>query len=306
MCFRVTVASLALLSTLLPAGGAAPLRLATYNVENYLLMPMETRSAKEPASRAKIAEVVASLQADLLALQEVSGLAALEDIQKRVRARGIDYPHRELVRGWDTNIQVALLSRYPIIARRPHTRDAYLLAGRRFRVSRGILEADVQVGPDYVLTVFVVHLKSRRPIPEADESEMRREEARILREKIELRLRENRGANVIVLGDLNDTKDSEAVRLVIGRGRHQMVDARPAERNGDTGFTPNPRWEPRNVTWTHYYGVEDTYGRIDYILLHPNAAREWIPKETWIPSIPDWGMASDHRPIVVGIEPVNR
>ena len=29
----------------------------------------------------------------------------------------------------------------------------------------------------------------------------------------------------------------------------------------------------RNITWTHYYGAEDTYSRIDYILLSPGMAK---------------------------------
>ena len=38
---------------------------------------------------------------------------------------------------------------------------------------RGILEATIQVNSNYSFTAFVVHLKSRRTAPEADESEMR-------------------------------------------------------------------------------------------------------------------------------------
>lgn len=281
------------------AGSAERLRLATYNVENYLLTSSESRPAKSEASKSKVAEVLHAVGADLVALQELGGEEALVDLQRRLSRLGREYPHRDWMTGADTNIQVGLLSRFPIVARRPHARDSFLLSGRRFRVSRGILEADIQVRPGYQLTVFTAHLKSRRTVPEADEAEIRREEARLLRRKVEERLKERPAANVVVLGDLNDTKDSESVRLLIGRGRDQLVDTRPAERNGDTGFTPNPRWQPRTVTWTHYYGVEDTYSRIDYILLHPNAAREWVREESFLPSHPDWGVASDHRPVVI-------
>jgi endonuclease/exonuclease/phosphatase family metal-dependent hydrolase len=239
-------------------------------------------------------------------LQEVGGEAALADIQSRVRALGLNYPHSAWAQGWDTNIQVALLSRAPIVSRRVHAQDSYLVSGRRFRVSRGILEADIQLTRDYRVTVFTAHLKSRREVPDADQAAMRAAEARILREKIDARLKEDPNANILVLGDLNDTKDSLPVRTIFGRGRHRLVDTRPAERNGDTGYSPNPRHDPRTVTWTHYYGVEDAYGRIDYILAHPNAARELVEGGAMIPSVPNWGVASDHRPILVTIEARDR
>jgi len=280
--------------------------LATYNIENYVLVPTGTRPPKSEASKTKVSNVLKTIAADVVALQEVGGTNALADLCRRTAALGLTYDHREWVQGFDTNIQVALISRYPIVARRSHTRDSYLLSGRRFLVSRGILEVDLRIRPDYVLTVFVAHLKSRRTSVEADEGEMRREEARILREKIEARLREAPRANVILLGDLNDTKDSAAIRALIGRGKDGLVDTRPSERNGDTGYRPNARWQPRTVAWTHHYGVEDTYSRVDYALLHRNVAGEWKAAESYVPVVADWGLASDHRPVVVVVETRDR
>ncbi|MBL9129094.1 MAG: endonuclease/exonuclease/phosphatase family protein, partial [Verrucomicrobiales bacterium] len=226
----VTAMVLATGTTAMAAGADGPgsVILATYNLENYVLAPTATRQAKTEASKARVAAVLAGLNADLVALQEVGGAEALEDLRGRLAAAGRAYEHREWVRGFDTNIQVALLSRFPIVERRPHTRDAYLLAGKRFFVSRGILEAEVAVNPTYRLTVFVAHLKSRRTSSEADEREMRREEARILREKIDERLKAEPRANVVVMGDLNDTKDSRPVRLLIGRGKNPLFDTRPS------------------------------------------------------------------------------
>jgi endonuclease/exonuclease/phosphatase family metal-dependent hydrolase len=281
------------------SGAAEPVRLATYNLENYLIRPVGTRQEKSEASRAKVVEMIRTIRPDVLALQEVGGMEALQELQGRLRRAGVALPHQEWIQGSDDQIQVALLSRHPLVARRPHTNDAFLVGGRRFRVSRGILEADIQVAPRYVLTVMVAHLKSRRVVPGADQAEWRLAEARVLREKVLARLKAQPRANVVVMGDLNDTKGSEALRWLLGRGRDALVDTRPGERNGDTGYTPNPRWAPRTVTWTHYYGVEDSYGRVDYILLHGNAVREWVREASYLPVVPDWGLASDHRPVVV-------
>lgn len=274
--------------------------MATYNLENYLDAPSGTRPAKSPEGKAKIRESLRAIKADVVALQEVGGTNVLMELRASLRSEGLDYPFSEHVSGWDTNIQVAVLSRFPITGRRPHTNDSFLLFGRRFRVSRGFAEVDIKVNDRYSFTLMTAHLKSRRPVPEADEAEMREQEALLLREKIEARLTANTNANVIVLGDLNNTHDSKSTRAVIGRGKHMLIDTRPAERNGDNQPNPNPRYEPRHVTWTYYYGKEDSYQRIDYILLSRGLAREWNRTETYVLSLANWGTGSDHRPVVAG------
>jgi endonuclease/exonuclease/phosphatase family metal-dependent hydrolase len=295
MRFPVWVASLHLCTA---AGFTADLfHIATYNVENYLLHSNETRSAKSMESRAKVQEHLLAIKPDVVALQEVGGQAALADIRQRLSTGGLAYPHSEIAFGWDTNIQVAVLSRFPITAHRFHTNESYLLNGRRIHVSRAFLEADIQVNPHYSFTLLTSHLKSRRLSVVADEAEMREQEAMLLREKIEARLKTNRDVNLVVLGDLNDVRDSKSTRAIIGR-RPALIDTRPAERNGDNLSNPIPRYDPRNITWTHFFGKEDTYSRVDYILLSPGMAREWVKEETYLFTAPNWGLASDHRPIV--------
>lgn len=272
-------------------------RVATYNLENYLDAPAGTRPLKTSEARAKIRESIRALKPDVLALQELGNLRVLHELRSALKAEGLDYPHWEFVTGWDTNIHVAVVSRFPITARRSHTNESFLLFGRRFRVNRGFAEVDIRVNDRYSFTLFTAHLKSRRPVAEADEAELREQEALILREKIDARLEKEPNANVIVLGDFNDTKDSRSTRAVIGRGRHALTDTRPAERNGDNQPNPTPRYDPRNIAWTHYYGKEDTYGRIDYILISRGMAREWNREETYVLALPNWGVGSDHRPI---------
>jgi exonuclease III len=93
-------------------------------------------------------------------------------------------------------------------------------------------------------------------------------------------------------------KDSDSTRQIIGHGRSKLIDTRPAERNGDNAPATNAWFEPRKITWTHYYGKEDTYSRIDYILLNPAMARFWDKTNTFVLTLSNWGVASDHRPIV--------
>ena len=286
--------------------GAETFRVATYNVENYFNEATQTRFVKSAESKAKVRESILALKPDILGLEEMGPTNALLELRDSLKAAGLDLPQWEHVTGADTNIHVAILSRFPIVARRSHTNENFLLNGRRFHVGRGFGEVDIQVNPGYKLTVIAAHLKSKRTVAEADEKELRFEEARLLREKIDLRLAASPNANLLVLGDFNDGKDSPSTKVVIGRGKQKLVDTRPPERTGDNAPPPNPNWEPRNVTWTHFYGKEDVYSRIDFILLSPGLAREWVTNETYVLTIPNWGVGSDHRPVVATFEAVDK
>jgi len=282
--------------------GAETVRVATYNLENYLDQPTESRPRpKSDQARAKIRESIRAANADVIALQEIGSVSALTELRAALKAEGTDFPDWEFVSSRDTNIHIAILSKLPVVARHSHTNETYLLDGRRFRVSRGFADVEIQVNTNFTFTLIAAHLKSRRPVPEADEAEQRLEEASILRGIVDGHLSNQPDARLVVLGDFNDVKDSDTVRTLIGRGRFKLTDTRPAERNGDNSVSVDSR-EPRNVTWTEYYGKEDTYSRVDYILLSPAMARDWLPNGTYVLALPDWGIASDHRPIVVTFE----
>ncbi len=288
----------ALLLVSFSGSAADTFTVATYNVENYLDVKNDTREVKSPEARAKVVSNIATMKPDVIGFQEMGSTNAFFELRSSLKAAGQDYPYWEHVAGWDTNIHVALLSKFPITARRPHTKESYLLNGRRLHVSRGFLEADLKTPSGYSFTVFVAHLKSRRQVAEADESEMREQEALILREKIDLRTKANPRGNIVVIGDLNNTKDTRSTRAIIGRGNGTLVDTRPAERNGDSVKPKNPRWDPSNITWTHFYGKEDSYSRIDYILVNRGMAAEWNKAGTYVFATANWGLASDHRPII--------
>ena len=297
-----------LLLTLLcsPSAFAGTFRIAAYNVETYLDQPTASRHhAKSDAAKAKVRETIEAMKPDVLALEEMGTTNALLELRASLKADGFDFPYWEHVSGFDTNIHVAVLSRFPILARRPHTNDDFLLDGRRFRVSRGFVEVEIQAATNDTFTLIAAHLKSRRPVPEADEADLRLQEAKVLRGIIDAHFQADPGIKMVVLGDFNDVQNAASTREVIGRGKFKLFDTRPAERNGDNLPNPEPRLEPRNVTWTHYYGVEDSYSRIDYILVSPAMKRDWLASGTYIPTVPNWGIGSDHRPVVASFQTGN-
>ena len=290
-----------LLFTLLgsTACAAGTFRVATYNVENYLDQPTESRHfVKSAEAKAKIRESIRALQPDLLALEEMGTTNALLELRASLKADGLDLPFWEHVTGADTNIHVAVLSKFPIVARHPHTNENFLLDGHRCKVSRGFVEVKIQAAPDFTFTLFVAHLKSRRPVPQVDEAEQRLAEANVLRGIVDAHFQADSNARLIVLGDFNDVQNSPSTKALIERGKFKLTDTRPAERNGDNTPNPNPHYEPRNITWTHYYGVEDSFARIDYILISPALVKNWLKQDTYVATIPNWGIGSDHRPIV--------
>jgi endonuclease/exonuclease/phosphatase family metal-dependent hydrolase len=288
------------------AFGAEMFRIASFNLENYLDVREGTRPVKSPEARAKVRESILAVRPDVLALQEMGTASALQELHDSLAAAGLSYPFVDQARGSDTNIFVAILSRFPILSRQPRTNDSFLLDGRRFRTSRAFAEVEIQVTPRYRFTLINAHLKSKRASAAADESDLRYEEARLLREMIDAELQGDPNRNLAVVGDFNDVKNSRALKAVTGKGRLGLIDTRPAERNGDDAPNPEAPSAPRRVTWTEYFGREDSYSRIDYILVSRGMSREWLPEETYIPKIPNWGVASDHRPITAAFAAEDR
>ncbi|HEU6449004.1 MAG TPA: endonuclease/exonuclease/phosphatase family protein [Verrucomicrobiae bacterium] len=282
---------------------AGAFRIATYNAENYLDTPTETRHfTKSAKAKAKVCESISAINPDVLAVQEMGTTNALMELRAALKSEGQYFPFWEFVEGADTNIHVAILSKFPIISRHPHTDDEFLLDGKRFRVSRGFVEVEIQPTTNFTFTLVAAHLKSRLNDTAADPSEQRLNEAKILRRILDEHFRKNPKAKIVVLGDLNDAPDSESVRTIIGRGKFKLIDTRPADRNGDDSPALPPYFHPPRVAWTYYFGKDDTYSRIDYILLSPAMARVWVMNETYALTISNWGVGSDHRPIVAAFE----
>jgi endonuclease/exonuclease/phosphatase family metal-dependent hydrolase len=280
---------------------AGPFTVATYNLEFYVDRPTLGNPPESEDGKRIIRESIRTMRADVIALQEVGRTNALLELRATLKNEGLDYPYWEYVSGWDTNLHVAFLSKHPIRAVRHHTKESFLYKGRRFHVSRGFGEIEIEFEKRPII-FLTAHLKSKRQIAEADQEELRIEEAKLLREKIDDFLRRNPNGSLIVLGDFNDGVGTRTYSTLLGKGAARLFDTSPNERNGDSLPNPNPRYEPRRIIWTHYYAKEETYSRIDYILLSRALERFYHPEQSYVLAVKDWGAASDHRPLCVRLE----
>lgn len=278
-----------------------PLRFVAWNLRNYLAM--ERRISGEtvpdaPKPEREVEAVVATLvelKPDLLGVCEIGDAAFVADLQSRLKRRGVDLPHVERVTsadGWNRNL--ALLSRHPMVARHSRTDLTYLIGQTRLPVQRGILDVTVAPNPGYRLRLIGLHLKSKREVPEADESAMRRNEAHLAREHLNAIFDAEPGVNLLVYGDFNDTPDQPAPRTVRGQfgSPGYLADLRPEDAHGQR--------------WTHFWSFADTYARLDYLLASEGLEPEIVRDSRRIPLRPDWETASDHRPLQVDLIPVDR
>lgn len=292
--FRRAILLLLLVSSQLSHAAEPTFRVATYNLESYLDEPLARRKAKSAEAKVKVCENIVAIKPDVIALEEMGTTNALIELQTSLKSAGLDLPFWEHVSAHDPAIHLAVLSKFPFTSRRPHTNDAFLLGSHRHFVSRGFAEVEIEVAPNYRFTLIAAHLKSRVVTSTADESEERLQEATLLRELVDQRLNANPELNLIVVGDFNDIRDSAPLKTIIGNSRNPLFDLRPSER-------PHPEHIPSDehaITWTYHFPKQDVYSRIDYILVSRGMSREWLNEATYVFSSPDWGMASDHRPIV--------
>lgn len=280
----------------IPPADPQLVRFTAWNVKNFLHVaapPPEGSSEKSKPAK-EIAAVVALLSAvrpDILGVCEMGSTADLAILKANLKTAGLDLPNSEWVDGADTTRHLALLSRFPIIARQPVTNQRYLLDDSQFPVQRGFLDVTVQVHTDYQLRLVGVHLKSRFDTPEADQELMRRNEAQLLREHIDTVLTAAPETNLLVYGDFNDSRDQPSFKAIKGI------------RGAAAALSEIPAVDDSGERWTFYYPTADEYSRIDFLMASPALMPEVKPGAAFLPGGNAWSRASDHRPISVTLTP---
>jgi endonuclease/exonuclease/phosphatase family metal-dependent hydrolase len=275
---------------------AETLTIATYNVENYAAANRVTEAGfrkdypKPEAEKSALRAVIRGLDADVLVLQEMGAQPYLDELQRDLKSAGLDYPHGVLLAGPDAERHVALLSRRPLKDVRQHTRLEFTYFGAKDWVKRGLIEATVATEAGDV-TLFGLHLKSRyTDRPDDPLSSIRRGgEAGAIRDAIVSRFPEPASARYLILGDFNDSKASKAVQRMLQRGKTDVAVLLPAA-------------DAKGETWTHRYRKDDTYTRVDHILVSPGLRPAVRGGGATIYDGAGVLEASDHRPVKVTLD----
>lgn len=231
-----------------------------------------------------ILKVIAANAPDVLAVQEMGSLATFEQFAADLAARGFNYPHRFHLdaTGWK-HTNLGLLSRHPFASVQGLTNDVYTVGPEEHNVSRGFIDAVVQVNTGFSFRIFVAHLKSKLFHP-MGQTEMRRNEARLLSGYVRDAIEADPSANIVVVGDMNDSPRSKPLRTLLGEPDQILIDTRPSDWAGSL--------------WTHRQDWYDEYSRIDYILLSKGLHAELVPEKTRAVLMPEIFIGSDHRPLV--------
>lgn len=248
-------------------------KVATFNVLNLILpnVVYYERNKYTPEVYAKkkdwIARQLNQMGADIVGFQEVFQEEALRE----VLAASKMYENANIVTANPTAEKptVALVSRFPILKQQiypdfPSTAlleiDGIDIAVKQF--SRPVLSVQLALSDKVQCTVFVVHLKSKRPIiPEgadrSDPVEQAKGQARALIQRaseacalrmILMETLKNRTHPVLVMGDFNDTGTSVTTKMI----------------SGDAPWEKMP-FEQKKAAWdTLLYSVQDIQARQSY------------------------------------------
>jgi len=256
---------------------SSPFKVASYNVQN--LFDVEYKGSEYKAYTPNkwnkklletklnhVAEVICDLNADIIGLQEIENKKVFKLLIRRLKKVGCSYQYNVITSKKKAPIQVALLSRFPIIKHRE------LQVGYSPFV-RNILEVEVKVNEEPLL-LFVNHWKSKS---RHGEESKRIRYAKRLKQRINA-LPEHKA--YIILGDLNsnynahltlhkkfnDTKGITAIGDILQTTLHHKLVKKHQMSLSKTNIHYNTWQElPYKERWSHkYYGNKST---LDHILL---------------------------------------
>ncbi|MCP4194379.1 MAG: hypothetical protein GY768_27540 [Planctomycetaceae bacterium] len=182
----------------------------------------ESTTAKPREQLSKVADRIRTMNADVLALQEVESRGYLQRFVDVFLAKS-GYRHVVLHEGNDLRgIDVAVLSRLPIGRVSSHRHKTFLDAqGKPRRLSRDLLQVEILPPDKPSFEVWAVHLKSNfggRQVAEP----IRLSEVSLIRKVYDDAVTDNPNARILVCGDFNDTVNSESIRRMLASRAHSL------------------------------------------------------------------------------------
>ncbi|MDG1138000.1 MAG: endonuclease/exonuclease/phosphatase family protein [Opitutales bacterium] len=268
------------------------LRVASINVENYLLMDRWVdgkwrRDYPKPSKEKRaLRSMINQVNPDILVIQEIGDEPFLNELWMDLNVtQGTQFLYSAWMHGSYKKEQrhLAILSKVPFHSVLEHVDISFTYFGEKKKPSRGLMEINFKTnGQSW--SIFNLHLKSkwteRKDDPEAN---LRREkEARAMRDFIRGKYPPSTHPRYIVAGDFNDHKNSQALRRFMKVSETTLSSMLPCQ-------------DQNRHFWTHYYAKEDSYARLDYLLVSPSMQKHYTTDTARIYDGYHTLMASDHR-----------
>ncbi len=277
------------------AGGV--LRVATYNVLNLFdghddpYHADESTPTKPRAELEHLARSIQSLDADVLALQEVESRGYLK---RFVQALLPEMGYQNIVHfeGNDLRgIDVCLLSRVPIGPVRSHRHLRFTGPdGVERSFSRDLLAVTILPPGGESFEMWLVHLKSNSGGREYAEP-IRLAEVGQVRRLLDEALAADPKARILLLGDFNDTWSSKTLQTLVGSGPKALWSvASELVENGSNENGPDT------------YNKGEFHSMIDYILCTPAMAGVYVKGSCRIVPGSTSSTGSDHNPVTASFK----
>lgn len=271
------------------------LRITSYNVENYLTMPrringkLRANAGKPESEKAAVTRMIATIRPDVIGLEEIGEPRQLDEVKRRLREIGMDFPYTDYVQGNDTTRHLALLSRYPIIEEHSRGDLPLWVDGITLHSPRGILDVVIEPIPGYRVRILSVHLKAKLEVAEYSEAALRLAEAKELRRTVRDILRTDPETRLVLMGDFNGTKNEQDIWQI--SGKPEWPDS----------LHPLPLTDERGELWTEFWSSADVYSRIDYIMVAKKLESDIDMAHSGIARPVFWNEASDHCPVTLAL-----
>jgi endonuclease/exonuclease/phosphatase family metal-dependent hydrolase len=270
--------------------GGESLRIATYNLRNYLSTDRWVDGVwrqdypKPEREKKALRAIILEARPQILLLQEVGSVSHLRELQSDLRIEGIDYPYRYHLMALDQKRQVAALSQIAAKEVIKHTDLWFSYQGERRTPLRGLLELIFELNDKSHLAVFNLHLKSRWTVDEADPeaAKLRTAEAQAARDRIQRQVASGGRMAYVLGGDFNDHPSSASFRRFLHKGSQQLGQVITAV-------------DQRQERWTYFYEKEVSYQMVDALIVSPNLLSQVVDGVGHIADHSQAMLASDHR-----------
>jgi endonuclease/exonuclease/phosphatase family metal-dependent hydrolase len=247
----------------------------------------QPREPKPEAERRAVAAWVARENPDLLLALEVGADDSLADFTAMLTSAGyVPGPHRHTAYPADEPGGLVLFSRHPLAAQASEP-ATYRIGDSGELRARPWLEAVVTPPQGPPLRLLAAHLRAQHPFAKGQDYEVRRNESRLLGQRVaQLRRSET---NLLVAGTFNDDPETPVLRQITAwRGEAQVEPLRLLDASG--------------AAWTREAAGQDAYQRRDYLLLSPALRGRVDPHDSRI-AAPPAPAPSPHRPLRLRLLP---